>query len=65
MALPYGPIRAGLIAMETLLFGRSPVSAGQLTSFVQDGAAEPNAVWEAMRSGLLSVPRMLEGVTHG
>jgi NADH dehydrogenase len=66
IALPYAPIRAGLIAMETLLFGRSQVSAGQLTSFVQDGAAEPNPLWEAMHSGLLSVPRMLEAAAnHG
>jgi NADH dehydrogenase len=60
MAMPYAPMRGGLIAMEALLFGRSPVSAGQLTSFVQDGVAEPNPLWEAMRPGLLSVTRMLE-----
>jgi nucleoside-diphosphate-sugar epimerase len=60
MAMPYAPMRGGLIAMEALLFGRSPVSAGQISSFVQDGVAEPNALWESMRSGLLSVIRMLE-----
>lgn len=66
IALPYAPIRAGLIAMETLLFGHSQVSAGQVTSFVQDGGAEPNPLWEAMHSGLLSVPRMLEAAAnHG
>ena len=66
IALPYAPVRAGLIAIDTLLFGRSPVSAGQLTSFVQDGVAEPNAVWETMRSGLRSVQRMIEAATpHG
>lgn len=60
MAMPYAPMRGGLIAMEALLFGRSPVSAGQLTSFVQDGVAEPNPLWQAMRPGLLDVKRMLE-----
>ena len=60
MALPYAPIRGVLIALEALLLGRSPVRAGQLTSFVQDGVAEPSPLWEAMRPSLLSVARMLE-----
>ena len=60
MAIPYVPIRAALIAMDALLLGRSPVRAGQLTSFVHDGVAEPNPLWAAMRPSLLSVARMLE-----
>lgn len=60
MVLPYPLLRAGLIAIDTLLFGRSPVSAGQLTSFVEDGMAEPNPLWEAMRAGLAPLSRMLE-----
>ena len=60
LAIPYGPIRHGLIAIETMLLGYSPVQAGQLTSFVQDGVAEPNPLWEAMRPGLLGVARMVE-----
>jgi len=60
LSVPYAPMRGGLIAMEALLFGKSPVSAGQLSSFVQDGVAEPNALWQGMRSGLRDVTRMLE-----
>lgn len=60
LAVPYAPIRSALIAIDALLFGRSPVRAGQLTSFVQDGVAEPNPLWEGMRPGLLGVTRMLE-----
>ena len=60
MAVPYAPIRVALIALDTLLLGRSPVRAGQLSSFVQDGLAEPNPLWERMRPGLLGVAQMLD-----
>jgi len=60
MAMPYAPMRGGLIAMEALLFGKSPVSAGQLTSFVQDSVAESNSLWQSMRPSMMDVQRMLE-----
>ena len=63
VAIPYLPIRATLIAIDALLLGRSPVRAGQLTSFVQDGVAEPNPLWDAIRPSLQSVARMLDPAT--
>lgn len=41
--LPVGPIRGVLAALEGVLGSKLPVTAGQLASFINDGAAEPNA----------------------
>ncbi len=57
--VPYGPMRGGLIALEAILGGRSPVAAGQLTSFVENSVAEPNALWEELRPHLLPVEKMI------
>ena len=57
--VPYGPMRGGLIVLEALLGGRSPVSAGQLSSFVQNGVAEPDAFSGALVPGMASVERMV------
>lgn len=57
--VPYGPARGGLIVAEALLGGRSPVSAGQLVSFVQNGEAKPDAFWEALRPKLRGVDQMI------
>ena len=65
MAVPYLAVRGALITIDALLFGHSPVRAGQLTSFVHDGGAEPNPLWEAMRPDLLGVAQMLDpAATH-
>ena len=60
MTIPYGLLRSGLIATNAVLFGRAPMTAGQLTSFVRDGVAEPSPLWDTMRPTLVSVNRMLE-----
>jgi uncharacterized protein YbjT (DUF2867 family) len=57
--VPYGPMRGGLIVLESLLGGRSPATAGQLTSFVEDSVAAPDPFWESLRPGLLTVDRMI------
>jgi uncharacterized protein YbjT (DUF2867 family) len=59
MHMPYAPMRGGLIVMESLLGKRSPASAGQLTSFVEDSVAESNPFWESMKAHLLPVERMV------
>lgn len=63
--VPYKPMRGGLIVLETLLGARSPVTPGQLNSFVEHGDAEPNPFWEAMKPHLLPVDRMVEPVPGG
>ncbi len=63
--VPYGPARGGLIVAEALLGGRSPVSAGQLVSFVQNGEATPDAFWEALRPRLRGVDQMIRPESHG
>lgn len=60
--VPYGPMRGGLIVLESILGGRSPVSAGQLTSFVQSSVAESGPFMESLKAGLLPVDRMLRAV---
>lgn len=57
--MPYAPMRGGLIVLESLLGRRSPASAGQLTSFVEDSVAEPNALWESMKGHMMTVERMI------
>jgi len=59
VAVPYAPMRGGLIALEVILGGRSPVNAGQLSSFVQDGTADRNAIWDEMRPHMMSIERMV------
>lgn len=61
---PYQPMRGGLIALEMLLGARAPVTAGQLSSFVEHGEAEANPFWDAMKPHLLSVDRMVESSAH-
>ncbi len=63
--VPYGPARGGLIVAEALLGGRSPVSAGQLASFVQNGEAKPDAFWEALRPRLRGIDQMIRTESHG
>ena len=58
VSLPYGMLRAGLIGAGALLGPRAPVTPGQLTSFVHDGVAQPNQLWEEMRARLVAVDRM-------
>ncbi|HEY2804493.1 MAG TPA: NAD-dependent epimerase/dehydratase family protein [Gemmatimonadales bacterium] len=63
--LPYGPARGGLIVAEALLGGRSPVSAGQLTAFVQNSEAQPDAFWEALRPRLKTIEQMVKPAGTG
>jgi NADH dehydrogenase len=57
--VPYGPMRGGLIALEALLAGRSPVSAGQISAFVSDSVAAPDPLWAELTPRLASLERML------
>lgn len=57
--VPYSPMRGGLIVLEALLGGRSPVTAGQLTSFIESSVATPDPFWDSMRAHLLPVERMV------
>lgn len=57
--VPYAPMRGGLVVLESLLGRRSPASAGQLTSFVEDSVAEPNPIWERAKAGMMTVDRMI------
>lgn len=57
--LPYWPMRGALIAATALLGRRSPVTPGQITSFVQNGTTQPSPFWEEMRPTLRGVDDML------
>lgn len=59
VAIPYRPMRASLAAMTALLRHRSPATPGQIASFVQDGVAEPNALWEELKPGMRGVDDMV------
>lgn len=63
--LPYGALRAALIAGQTVLRGRSPVTPGQLSSFARDGVAAPSAFWESWRARLADVDAMIAASGSG
>ncbi len=63
--LPYGALRAALIAGQTVLRGRSPVAPGQLSSFARDGVAAPSAFWESWRARLADVDAMIAASESG
>lgn len=64
--LPYGVLRAALIAGQTVLRGRSPVAPGQLSSFARDGVAGPGAFLDSWRARLADVDAMISAsLTHG
>jgi len=63
--LPYGALRAALIAGQTVLRGRSPVAPGQLSSFARDGVAGPSPFLESWRARLADVDAMIAASESG
>jgi nucleoside-diphosphate-sugar epimerase len=60
-SVPYAPMRGALIALEAVLGDRTPVTAGQLTPFVQDSVARPDPLFEELKPRMKPLERMLEG----
>ena len=61
VGVPYLPMRGALIALEAVLGDKLPVTAGQLTPFVQDSVAKPDPLFDELRPRMKGLDRMLEG----
>ncbi len=57
--LPYGALRAALVALGGLLGPASPVGAGQLTAFVADSVGTSNPLWTDRQGAMLGVDAMI------
>lgn len=63
LKVPLKPGLAVLRAAERLIPAVLPVTAGQFSSFTNDGVAEPNPLLEEMHPGMLGIDAMLEELT--
>lgn len=57
--VPYLPMRLALIGARAVLGRRSPVTPGQIASFVRHGTAQPSPALQALRLPLRSLDDML------
>lgn len=64
VSIPEWPIRTALRMMDLLLGGRFPVSAGQLSPFLHDGTAAPNALYEQLKPTMGSLNSLLERIAN-
>ncbi|MGH7554776.1 MAG: hypothetical protein ACREMQ_17390, partial [Longimicrobiales bacterium] len=62
--LPLIPIRGALGVAERISLALAPITAGQLASFANDGAATPSAFVESRAAGMKRMDEMLTVLAH-
>ncbi len=64
VSVPVWPVRMALELTDRLLGGRFPVSAGQLSPFLQDGTAVSNALYEQLKPSMGSLDSLLARIAN-
>ena len=64
LRIPTAPIRGALRLGERMLGPRLPVSAGQLTPFLQDGVADPNDLAAELRASQQPLDQLLNRLAN-
>jgi len=64
VSIPVWPTRVVLKTMDRLFGGRFPVSAGQLSPFLHDGTAKPNALYSQLKLSMVSLDSLLRRIAN-
>jgi NADH dehydrogenase len=64
VSIPVWPVHALLKATDGLLGGRFPVSAGQLSPFLHDGTASPNALHVLLKPSMATLDSLLGRIAN-
>lgn len=64
LSIPVIPARVALGIAERVLGDRTPVRPGQLSPFVNDGVAKPNAIYELLRPRMLTLDELLQRIVR-
>jgi NADH dehydrogenase len=62
--VPLGCVLLPLRVLERVAYAALPLTIGQLATFRFDGISRPNALWEARRTRLAAVDRMIAGTSR-
>lgn len=65
LPIPYAPLRLALDLLEKGMPGLLPITAGQLSLFVQDSSIEPDAALQALWPQMMNVDEMIRASENG